>query len=100
MDWDQRLTAWFTSKVYEDLNQGALSCGTIKMVMVELVHVPPSVGMSAPEAARTGVAERKPVIKTKRTMRRTKALNARILFRTRIRHKHGLFVGFSPIDYA
>src|SRR2546425_39873 len=70
------------------------------MWMVELVHVPPSVGISAPEAARTGDAERKPVIKTKRTMRRTRALNARILFRTSIRHNHGLFVGSFPIDHA
>jgi hypothetical protein len=57
MDWDQRLMAWFTSNVYEDLNQGALICGLIKMWMVELVHVPPSVGISALEAAWTGDVE-------------------------------------------
>ena len=51
MDFAQRPMAWFTSYAYDALNQGMLDAGVITIVMAGSVHVPPSVGIVAAEAA-------------------------------------------------
>jgi hypothetical protein len=76
MDSVQREMARATSDEYEGLNQSAVGCGVITIVMVEVAHVPPSVGITAPEEARVSSGESKYVAETRRMARRSSALNS------------------------